>query len=112
MPTRMSALEREQAELLTLVDEILRLDWDAGATPIGPTPRGLCVQSIMSGNRIDEVIVVLPDHENVYVGALRDHFGHGTEIATCRRRVHRWATGGHEVLLDVCCDGGCHLIVD
>ena len=113
MPTQLSTLQREQADLLALVDEILRLDWEAvGPGRAARAREGMLVEYIRSGGRLDEVIIALPDHERVYLSALRDHFGSDTEIATCRRRVHRWVTGAHEVLLDSCCDGGCHLIVD
>ncbi len=113
MPTLLTIREREQAELLTLIDDILRLDWDAaGSDRGGAEHQGMVVSYLMEGDRLDEVIVTLPDHERVYLAALRERLGRDTEIATCRRRVHRWLAGGREVLLDSCCDSGCRLIVD
>ncbi|MDA8437560.1 MAG: hypothetical protein M0Z51_01710 [Propionibacterium sp.] len=113
MPTQLDIREREQTELLTLVDDILRLDWDAaGPDRRGEEHQGMLVSYLVEGDRLDEVIVSLPDDERVYLAVLGELLGRGTEIATCRRRVHRWLTGGREVLLDACCDSGCRLIVD
>ena len=113
MPTPLNILEREQTDLLALVDDLLRLDWDAAVSDrCGAEHQGMLVSCLMEGDRLDEVIVSLPDHERVYLAALRERLGRDTEIATCRRRVHRWLTGGREVLLDSCCDSGCRLIVD
>ncbi|HET9128619.1 MAG TPA: hypothetical protein VHO26_13150 [Propionibacteriaceae bacterium] len=112
MPAQLAELDREQAELLDFVDELVRLAWTPAPDRRHAVHGRLCAQFVLDGDRLAEVLVPLPDHESSLVTAMRSRFGHDTEIATPRRRVHRWTVNGHEVLLDSCCGAQCHLLVD
>lgn len=112
MLAQLTRLNHEQTELLDFLDELLALDWSPAPDPGSAVHGEPSAEYVLDGDRLEEVLVPLPDHEASLVAALCSRFGPGIEIATPRRRVHRWWTHGHEVLLDSCCGGTCRLLVD
>ena len=111
MPAQLNQLDHEQTELLDFLDELLDLEWTPAPDRTHAVHDDLSAEFVIDGDRLAEVLVSLPNHENAFVQALCSHLGPDTEIATPRRRVHRWMAHGHEVLLDSCCGGTCQLLV-